>query len=292
MSNPPDHANLAQYISTSVATAIAEDVGSGDLTAALVPASQGANARIVTREDCVVCGQPWCEEVLRQIDATITISWQCSEGQWLKAEQILCEISGPARSVLTAERTVLNFIQLLSATATAAHHYVNAVAGTKTIILDTRKTIPGLRLAQKYAVLVGGGQNHRVGLYDAILIKENHITAAGSISAAVNAATERDQQVLIEVEVETLDQLGECLRTQTTRVLLDNFALGDVTTAVAMRNEYNSDIALEASGGITLANVKTIAETGVDFISIGALTKDVKSIDLSMRFDLIDGESI
>ena len=292
MSNPPDHANLAQYISTSVATAIAEDVGSGDLTAALVPASQGANARIVTREDCVVCGQPWCEEVLRQIDATITISWQCSEGQWLKAEQILCEISGPARSVLTAERTVLNFIQLLSATATAAHHYVNAVAGTKTIILDTRKTIPGLRLAQKYAVLVGGGQNHRVGLYDAILIKENHITAAGSISAAVNAATERDQQVLIEVEVETLDQLGECLRTQTTRVLLDNFALGDVTTAVAMRNEYNPDIALEASGGITLANVKTIAETGVDFISIGALTKDVKSIDLSMRFDLIDGESI
>jgi nicotinate-nucleotide pyrophosphorylase (carboxylating) len=288
MSEERSQPSLAQYLKDSVAVALAEDVGPGDLTATLVPATQRAHARIVTREDCIVCGQPWCEEVLQQTDDSIEVNWQCTEGQAAHAEQILCEIRGPARGVLTAERTILNFMQLLSATATVARRYVEAVAGTRATILDTRKTIPGLRLAQKYAVQIGGGQNHRIGLFDAILIKENHILSAGGITAAVRTAVERDNNVLIEVEVETLEQLEEGLSTGAHRLLLDNFSLTDMNKAVILRDERKSNMALEASGGITLDNVTAIAETGVDFISIGALTKDVMAIDLSMRFELLD----
>lgn len=288
MSEERSQPSLAQYLKDSVAVALAEDVGSGDLTAELVPATQRAHARIVTREDCIVCGQPWCEEVLQQTDDSIEVNWQCTEGQAAHAEQILCEIRGPARGVLTAERTILNFMQLLSATATVARRYVEAVAGTRATILDTRKTIPGLRLAQKYAVQIGGGQNHRIGLFDAILIKENHILSAGGITAAVRTAVERNSNVLIEVEVETLEQLEEGLSSGAHRLLLDNFSLTDMNKAVILRDERESNMALEASGGITLDNVTAIAETGVDFISIGALTKDVMAIDLSMRFELLD----
>jgi nicotinate-nucleotide pyrophosphorylase (carboxylating) len=288
MSEERSQPSLAQYLKDSVAVALAEDVGPGDLTAELVPATQRAHARIVTREDCIVCGQPWCEEVLQQTDDSIEVTWQCTEGQAARAEQVLCEIRGPARGVLTAERTILNFMQLLSATATVARRYVGAVAGTRATILDTRKTIPGLRLAQKYAVQIGGGQNHRIGLFDAILIKENHILSAGGITAAVRTAVERNSNVLIEVEVETLEQLEEGLSSGAHRLLLDNFSLTDMNKAVILRDERKSNMALEASGGITLDNVTAIAETGVDFISIGALTKDVMAIDLSMRFELLD----
>jgi nicotinate-nucleotide pyrophosphorylase (carboxylating) len=288
MSEERSQPSLAQYLKDSVTVALAEDVGPGDLTAELVPATQRAHARIVTREDCIVCGQPWCEEVLQQTDDSIEVNWQCTEGQAAHAEQILCEIRGPARGMLTAERTILNFMQLLSATATVARRYVEAVAGTRATILDTRKTIPGLRLAQKYAVQIGGGQNHRIGLFDAILIKENHILSAGGITAAVRTAVERDNNVLIEVEVETLEQLEEGLSTGAHRLLLDNFSLTDMNKAVILRDERKSNMALEASGGITLDNVTAIAETGIDFISIGALTKDVMAIDLSMRFELLD----
>lgn len=288
MSEERRQPSLAQYLKDSVAVALAEDVGSGDLTAELVPATQRAHARIVTREDCIVCGQPWCEEVLQQTDDSIEVTWQCTEGQAARAEQVLCEIRGPARGVLTAERTILNFMQLLSATATVTRRYVEAVAGTRATILDTRKTIPGLRLAQKYAVQIGGGQNHRIGLFDAILIKENHILSAGGITAAVRTAVERNSNVLIEVEVETLEQLEEGLSSGAHRLLLDNFSLTDMNKAVILRDERESNMALEASGGITLDNVTAIAETGVDFISIGALTKDVVAIDLSMRFELLD----
>jgi len=268
----------------SVSAALTEDVGPGDLTAALVPEEQWVTAHIVTREDCVVCGEPWCDEVFRQIDPSVEITWRVAEGQALTAGDNLCEIYGPARAVLTGERTALNFLQLLSATATNARHYVDAVDGTDTTILDTRKTIPGLRLAQKYAVKTGGAQNHRIGLFDAILIKENHITAAGGIQAAVDRALDRGGGVLIEVEVENLEQLAEGLRSGANRLLLDNFSIDDMRAAVEIRDSVNTDVTLEASGGITLDAVRAVAETGVDFISIGALTKDVQAIDLSMRF--------
>ncbi|MFW2403830.1 MAG: carboxylating nicotinate-nucleotide diphosphorylase [Gammaproteobacteria bacterium] len=281
-------AALAQYLMTSVGVALAEDVGPGDLTAVLVPAEQRAIARVVTRENCVICGQPWFDEVFAQLDKSVEVEWRCREGERVTADQALCEIRGPARAVLTGERTALNFLQLLSATATAARRYADAVADTQTIILDTRKTIPGLRLAQKYAVMAGGAANHRIGLYDAILIKENHITAAGGIEAAVGNAMRNASDVLIEVEVETLDQLAETLATPAQRVLLDNFSLSGMRKAVAMRDDRNEDVTLEASGGITLDNVREIAETGVDYISIGALTKDVRAIDLSMRFQIFE----
>lgn len=288
MSNDNVPAALTQYLMTSVGVALAEDVGPGDLTAELVPAEQRAVARVVTRENCVLCGQPWFDEVFAQIDKSVEVEWRCHEGERVGENQELCEIRGPARAVLTGERTALNFLQLLSATATAARHYADAVAGTATIILDTRKTIPGLRLAQKYAVTIGGAKNHRIGLYDAILIKENHITAAGGIGPAVGNAMRNSTNVLIEVEVETLDQLAETLATPAHRVLLDNFSLSGMRKAVAMRNDRNEDVTLEASGGITLDNVREIAATGVDFISVGALTKDVRAVDLSMRFRSFD----
>jgi nicotinate-nucleotide pyrophosphorylase (carboxylating) len=279
------HHSLAEYVAATVAAALAEDVGSGDLTAMLVPADQWVTAHIVTRQDCVVCGEPWCEEVFRQLDPSVEITWRTREGAGVSGGETLCEVYGPARAVLTGERTALNFLQLLSATATAARRYVDAVAGTGAKILDTRKTIPGLRLGQKYAVRVGGADNHRIGLFDAILIKENHIAAAGGIQPAVDRALEQGDDVLIEVEVENLEQFVAGLGSGAQRLLLDNFSPEQMREAVALRDANNADVTLEASGGITLDNVRDIAATGVDFISVGALTKDVQAIDLSMRFE-------
>ena len=277
---------LADYVTRSIQLALSEDVGSGDLTAGLVPARQTAVARVIAREACILCGRPWFDEVFAQLDSAVRIDWHCHEGAAVTAEQTVCTLSGTARSVLTGERTALNFLQSLSATATAAHAYVDSVSGTDTVILDTRKTIPGLRLAQKYAVRTGGAQNHRIGLFDAILIKENHIASGGGIGPTLEAAFAIDGDVLVEIEVETLDQAREALEAGAHRLLLDNFSLDGLATAVQLRNDIAPTITLEASGGITLDNVRAVAETGVDFISIGALTKDVQAIDLSMQFEL------
>ena len=277
-------AALLSCVSENVRTALAEDVGTGDLTANLVPEGQHVCAQVIAREDAVICGQPWFNAVFVHLDATIEINWDAAEGEKVNADQSVCEVRGPARPILTGERSALNFLQLLSGTATAAHRYVDAVRGTDVTILDTRKTLPGLRLAQKYAVRCGGAENHRTGLFDAILVKENHIVAAGGIAAAVTAARQLDSQVLLEVETENLDQLQECLATQVDRVLLDNFSLDELRAAVELRSQQAPHITLEASGGITLENVRAIAETGIDFISTGALTKNVRAVDLSMRF--------
>jgi len=279
--------DLTRHLTDSVLAALAEDVGDGDLTAQLVPGEQRAQARVITREDCTICGQPWFDEVFRQLDPAIEIDWKIREGKRAVAGEEICDLQGPARAVLTGERTALNFLQMLSAVASAARRYVDAVAETNATILDTRKTLPGLRLAQKYAVTVGGAQNHRIGLYDAILIKENHIAAAGGIRPAVDRALEHGDEIMIEVEVENLEQLDETLASGAHRALLDNFSLDAMREAVAMRDHQGSALTLEASGGITLENVRQIADTGVDFISVGALTKDVRAIDLSMRFQTI-----
>ena len=274
---PPDLAD-------QVRRALAEDMGSGDLTAALVPATQAARATVMTRDDGVLCGRAWVEQVFHQLDPGIAIRWQANEGARISAGATLCELRGPARPLLSGERTALNFLQTLSATASAARTYVQAVAGTGARILDTRKTIPGLRLAQKYAVRVGGAHNHRMGLFDAILIKENHIVAAGSISNAVHEARRRSPGVLLEVEVETLAQATEAFAAGADRLLLDNFPLERLRDAVRLRQTQAPRTGLEASGGITLGNIRAIAETGVDFISIGDLTKNLQALDLSMRF--------
>lgn len=232
-----------------------------------------------------MAGQPWLDEVMRQVDTRIVVTWQQQDGDSVAANATLCRLRGPARSLLTAERTALNFLQLLSATATTTAEYVAAVATTACRILDTRKTVPGLRLAQKYAVRCGGGVNHRIGLFDAILIKENHIMSAGGIAAAIKAARDLHPQLAIEVEVESIDELHEALGAGAERLLLDNFSLQLLRDAVAInRNAGDARAELEASGGITLASVSEIAATGVDFISVGALTKDVRAVDLSMRF--------
>lgn len=277
---------LQAVIESNVKAALDEDLGSGDLTAALVPANTFADARIIAREDMVLAGQPWADRVFRTLDEDVKITWRVRDGERLTAGDTLCTLRGAARALLSAERTALNFLQTLSATATATARYVAAVAHTEARILDTRKTIPGLRRAQKYAVTCGGGQNHRVGLFDAILIKENHIASAGSIAAAVNRAREINADVLLEVEVETLAQLDEALAIRVRRILLDNFSLNDLHTAV-LRNRSHGDKAaeLEASGGMTIDDLKAVAETGVDFISVGALTKHVHAADLSMLFD-------
>ena len=277
---------LPADLDDQVRHALREDLGSGDLTAALVPAGQQAEAAILARQDAVICGQAWAERVFVQVDPAIQVQWQVNEAQRVSANELLCRVSGPARGLLTAERTALNFLQTLSGTATAARAYVDAVAGTGATILDTRKTVPGLRLAQKYAVRCGGAQNHRIGLFDAILVKENHIAAAGSITAATASA--RKAGVLVEIEVERLEQMGEALQTGADRLLLDNFTLDALRDAVAMRNATAPDVQLEASGGITLAAVRSVAETGVDFISVGAITKDIHAVDLSMRFQFTD----
>jgi nicotinate-nucleotide pyrophosphorylase (carboxylating) len=275
---------LANDIDRVVRQALAEDIGRGDLTAALVPPQALASAHVVVRHRAVLCGAPWFDEVFRQLDPDITVSWRFADGALLESGAVVCELTGPARPILSGERTALNLLQLLSGTATAAHTYAAAVAGTGARILDTRKTIPGLRLAQKYAVRCGGASNHRTGLFDAVLIKENHIAAAGGIPAAVDAAAADAGSVMIEVEVESLEQLDEALRTRADRILLDNFGLADLEIAVTRRNAAGTTVELEASGGITLGNIRAVAETGVDFISVGAITKDLTATDYSMRF--------
>ncbi len=260
-----------------------EDIGLGDITAAIIPETAHALAEVVTREDMIMCGQAWFDAVFKFLDTNVTISWLVAEGEAVKKNTILCKLSGSARGLLTGERTALNFLQLLSATATVARQYADAVAGTGCKVLDTRKTIPGLRNAQKYAVACGGCYNHRIGLYDGVLIKENHIMAAGSITKAIVMARLLTT-VSVEVEVESLPELIEALAAKPDRIMLDNFSLDDLYAAVKLTA---GAIELEASGNIELDNIRSIAETGVDYISIGALTKHVKAVDLSMRIKLV-----
>jgi nicotinate-nucleotide pyrophosphorylase (carboxylating) len=272
-------------LAEQVARALSEDVGTGDLTAALVPAGRRGRATVITREPAVVCGQAWFDEVFRQLDPSVHVAWEVAEGSPVLAEALLCRLEGPARSLLTGERTALNFLQTLSGTATVAGRYAAILAGLRCRVLDTRKTIPGLRRAQKYAVRCGGGSNHRMGLYDGILIKENHIVAAGSIAAAVSAARDQEAGVPVEVEVETLDELRQALDAGADMALLDEFSLDELRAAVeSNRTHPRGPIKLEASGNVTIETLRAIAETGVDFISVGSLTKHVRAIDLSMRF--------
>ena len=274
---------LSAAIYRNVTDALAEDVGDGDLTATLVDANDLVGATIIARQPLVLAGKAWADEVFHQLDETILIDWYVSDGQTAESDDVICKLVGNARALLTGERTALNFLQTLSSTATMTAKFVDAVAGTKARILDTRKTLPGLRLAQKYAVRAGGGENHRMGLFDAILIKENHIKSAGSIANALAAVGETG--VLIEVEVESIDELREALDAGATRILLDNFSNEDLAEAVNINNDYSYVGAeLEASGNVTLGSIRGIAETGIDFISIGALTKNVKAVDLSMLF--------
>ena len=265
----------------TVALALAEDVGGGDLTAALIPEEALAEATVISRENAILCGAAWFNAVFQQLDARIAIDWQAADGDRITPDQHLCTLRGPARALLTGERTALNFLQLLSGTATLARRYADAVAGTRATILDTRKTLPGLRLAQKYAVRCGGCRNHRIGLFDAVLIKENHIMAAGSIGKAIAAARRLHPEVTVEVEVENLTELAEALTAQPDIVMLDNF---DLATMVEAVNVTGGRVKLEASGNVNFETVRPIAETGVDYISIGGLTKDVRAVDLSMRF--------
>ncbi|MDZ7663676.1 carboxylating nicotinate-nucleotide diphosphorylase [Thiohalophilus sp.] len=269
-----------EKIQQQVELALAEDIGSGDVTAALLPEADQVDARVICRQSAIIAGRAWFDEVFRQLDPTITIHWQVNDSERVEPEQLLCELHGPVRSLLTGERTALNFLQTLSGTATSVRHYVDQIADTGAQILDTRKTLPGLRLAQKYAVSCGGGTNHRIGLYDMVLIKENHITAAGSLLEAVKTARRLSPQLEIEVEVETLEQLEQALEAGVERVLLDNMSLKTLRQAVSLNSGRTI---LEASGGITLENIRDVAQTGVDFISVGALTKDIQAVDLSMR---------
>ncbi len=267
--------------SQSVALALAEDVGDGDLTANLIAPDTPAEATVISRETAILCGISWFDEVYRQLDANVDTHWYAADGDRIKTEQMLCKLTGPARSLLTGERTALNFLQLLSGTATTARRHADAVAGTGTAVLDTRKTLPGLRQAQKYAIRCGGCRNHRMGLYDAILIKENHIMAAGSITAAINSARSLHPGVTLEVEVENLAELREALAARPDIIMLDNFELEAMHEAVALAAGRSK---LEASGNVGLDGLRGIANTGVDYVSVGGLTKDVRAIDLSMRF--------
>lgn len=276
---PFDPALVAAF-EANIQAALAEDVGSGDVTGKLVPEHQWVKARVIVRENAVLCGAPWFEGVMKQLDARIRIEWRYAEGAMMSADSEVCAIEAPARALLTAERGALNFLQLLSGVASATREYVNVIAGTRAAILDTRKTLPGLRLAQKYAVRVGGGMNQRLALYDGILIKENHIAAAGGISAAMRAAQALNAGVPIQVEVENLAELEEALAAGATSVLLDNFTVDGMRDAVALTN---GRALLEASGGVNMDTVRAIAETGVDRISIGGLTKDVRATDYSLR---------
>ena len=267
-----------------VSRALREDIGTGDVSAALIPSPQQAQARVLCREQAVLCGAAWFDETFRQLDPAVRVDWRIAEGARAPANSILCELTGPARPILTGERTALNFLQLLSATATITQRYVEALEGTPCRILDTRKTIPGLRSAQKYAVRCGGGDNHRMGLYDMVLIKENHIAAAGSIGAAVSAARRQAPAVRVEVEAENLEQLREALDARADLVMLDNFDLATLRCAVVLNRAHARQALLEASGGITLESIAVIAATGVDYISVGSLTKNIDAVDLSMRF--------
>ena len=269
-------------LTQTVNRALDEDIRTGDVTASLIDPEKKAHAKIITRQPAVVCGRPWVDEVLKQVDVTITPQWHIKDGDQVQAGALLLELTGKARSLLTAERTALNFLQLLSGTATRTNTYVQMIEGTGATLLDTRKTIPGLRLAQKYAVKTGGAENHRIGLFDAFLIKENHIEAAGSITAAIETARQLQGDLRVEVEVESLEQLAEAIMATPDWIMLDNFTLGDMRKAVDIAS--NTGIKLEASGSIeTSAKLKKIASTGVDYISIGALTKHNEAIDLSMR---------
>ncbi len=270
----------SQDIQQQVATALREDIGDGDITAALIPEQASSTGRVICREAGVICGVAWVNEVFRQIDDQVAITWHVADGELVAADQLLFELQGYSRSLLTGERAALNFLQLLSGTATRCHHYANLVSHTSVKLLDTRKTIPGLRTAQKYAVTCGACYNHRMGLFDAYLIKENHIQACGSIAAAVTTARQQQPGKPIEVEVESLAELEQALSTDAERIMLDNFNLSGLRQAVT-RNAGQAE--LEASGGITSATLPDIAATGVDYISIGALTKDAVALDLSMR---------
>ena len=272
---------LKADVHANVRAALLEDVGDGDITARLIPADEQASAVIITREDAIICGLDWVNEVARQVDASVTIDWSVADGQKAEANQVLFQAYGNARSLLTFERCALNFLQCLSGTASIAHYYASLVADTPVKLLDTRKTIPGLRKAQKYAVACGQCYNHRIGLYDAFLIKENHIAACGGISQAITTARQQEPSKPVEVEVESMDELTQALDAGADRIMLDNFTLSDLRDAVALAAGRAE---LEASGGITEQTLRPIAETGVDFISIGALTKDCRAIDLSMRF--------
>jgi nicotinate-nucleotide pyrophosphorylase (carboxylating) len=277
--------DLPQDLSRQVEAALAEDIGSGDVTAALVPPTQQVRGTIVTREEAVLCGRPWADETFRRLDPRVTLSWHAADGERVAPGQVICEIKGPARPVLTGERTALNFLQLLSATATQARRFVDAVAGTGCRILDTRKTLPGLRTAQKYAVRCGGADNHRMGLYDQVLIKENHIAAAGSLTGAIRAARGAAPGLSVEVEVETLAELEQALAASPDIVMLDDFSHADMRAAVALNRSHGSKVRLEASGSVSLGTVRAIAETGVDYVSVGGLTKNVRAVDLSMRLE-------
>ena len=268
-----------------VAAALIEDIGNGDISAALIPADAQSTAQVISREDAVLCGTAWFNEVFRQLDAHIVVDWQVGDGDTICTNQTLCSLTGNSRSLLSGERSALNLLQTLSATATQTRKFVDAVSGTGAVILDTRKTLPGLRTAQKYAVTCGGGSNHRMGLFDAFLIKENHILAAGSIAAAVASARQQHAELKVEVEVENLDEVRQALDAGADQLLLDNMALATLCKAVALNREKNNGYAkLEASGGVNLERVRAIADTGVDFISVGSITKDIRAVDLSMRF--------
>jgi nicotinate-nucleotide pyrophosphorylase (carboxylating) len=268
-------------VQRDVETAIAEDLGDGDRTAELIPANRRLSTRVICREEAVLCGRAWFDETFRQLSSDIRVEWLIDDGDQMSPDQTVCTVEGPARAVLSGERTALNFLQTLSGTASRTAHYVSAVAGTGVTILDTRKTIPGLRIAQKYAVRCGGGRNHRIGLFDAILIKENHIAAAGSITNAVEQARAQNSGLLLEVEVENLDQLKEASQAGAQRALLDNFPVPLLREAVSA---CSGILELEASGGISLDTIREIAETGVDYISTGDLTKSVRATDFSMRY--------
>lgn len=273
---------LPNTIAENVQYALQEDIASGDVTAELIATTTQSTAYIVCRDTAILAGTAWLNETFQQIDPQVRINWHYKDGNPIEANTLLCTLSGASRSLLSGERVALNFLQLLSATATQTHRYVSAIEGTTAKVLDTRKTIPGLRLAQKYAVRCGGGENHRIGLYDRVLIKENHIMAAGSITHAVQQAKQLHPTLLIEVETETIDEFQQASQADADIIMLDNFTLEAMQKAVFLNNHR---IKLEASGGVNLDTVKAIAETGVDYISIGQITKDVTAIDLSMRFE-------
>jgi len=280
---------LPADLESQVEAALREDIGSGDVTAALVPAAQQVRGRVVTSEAAVLCGRPWAQETFHRLEPRVQLTWHAADGDELRAGQVIVALSGPARPVLTGERTALNFLQLLSGTATVTRRFVDAVAGTECRILDTRKTVPGLRTAQKYAVRCGGADNHRMGLYDRVLIKENHIAAAGSISGAIAAARRSARGVIVEVEVESLTELQEALNAEPDIVMLDEFSLADLKAAVALNRAHTAPARLEASGSVSLENVRAIAETGVDYVSVGGLTKHLHAVDLSMRLEFGGG---
>jgi nicotinate-nucleotide pyrophosphorylase (carboxylating) len=284
--NPP--IPVPHDLPDQVERALAEDIGTGDVTAALIAPERTGRAAVITREPAVVCGIPYVNETFARVDPAVRVDWEVAEGDEVIANQLLFTVRGPARGLLTGERTALNFLQLLSATATAAHAYAVLIEGTACQVLDTRKTIPGLRTAQKYAVRVGGGHNHRIGLFDMILIKENHIMAAGSIARAVASARASRARVPVEVEVENLDELRQAIAAGADIAMLDEFSLDGLREAVATNRGADRPLKLEASGGVTPQTIRDIALTGVDYISVGSITKHVRAVDLSMRFEWQD----